>query len=44
MCVASDLGLLNGEYAFLTIDFGLAYDKSDMTCHRNVTDGELPVS
>lgn len=43
MCAANDLGLLNGEYAFLTIDFGLAFHESDMICHHNVTDGELGI-
>ncbi|XP_061168840.1 atrial natriuretic peptide receptor 2-like [Saccostrea echinata] len=44
MCAAAEIGLLNGEYAFLTIDFGLAFDESEFDekkCPHNVTDGIL---
>ncbi|XP_062580227.1 atrial natriuretic peptide receptor 1-like [Saccostrea cucullata] len=44
MCAAAEIGLLNGEYAFLTIDFGLAFDEKEFDekkCPHNVTDGIL---
>uniref|UniRef100_K1QL89 Guanylate cyclase n=1 Tax=Magallana gigas TaxID=29159 RepID=K1QL89_MAGGI len=41
LCAANDLGLLNGEYAFLTVDFDLAFHDSDLICPLNVTDGVL---
>nr|XP_022316872.1 atrial natriuretic peptide receptor 1-like isoform X2 [Crassostrea virginica] len=44
LCAANELGLLNGEYAFLTVDFGLAFHDSDLTCPINVTDGVLDFS
>lgn len=40
LCAANDLGLLNGEYAFLTVDFDLAFHDSDLICPLNVTDGK----